>query len=177
MPLGASTSCVFTRRCSPSDRMVPVRMASTWACSAIVFTSSSVEAAKREATMVDRTTRESIAASELVMASGKLTERKSDTSCRRRRRNGRTISRVSARGTLGEAPGWQGLREPLQPMNNARRDSCGEACPRRRPERPASEAGHREESCSVSTCDLRGHGCCPVSISYRMIPNANRSLR
>ena len=35
--------------------------------------------------MVDHTTRESIAASELVIASGKLTARKSDTSCRRRR--------------------------------------------------------------------------------------------
>ena len=98
--------------------------------------------------MVDRTTRESIAASELVMASGKLTDRKSDASCRRRMRNGRTISRVEWRRwpVAVESPllansGLRKLRVPLRRMDNAPRDSCGEAYPRRSAKAPCIGGG------------------------------------
>src|SRR5688572_8419254 len=70
------------------------------------------ESVKRDAVMVDLTTRESTAASELVIASGKLMERKSEVSCCRRTRKGRTIRRVSAR--LRRLPEGVGLAMALR---------------------------------------------------------------
>src|SRR5262245_29829664 len=125
----------------------------------MVFTSSSGEAAKREATTVDRTTRESTAASELEMASGKLTDRKSDASLRRKIRNGRTISRVTARRE--GADGGAGL---ARASRTASADEWRSSRFLRRsrfttPEKALSIGGGSSWriACSVSTLDSRAH--------------------
>ena len=100
--------------------------------------------------MVDRTTRESIAASELVIASGKLTARKSDASCRPQDAERKDDQPGRRRGRAGVS--GHSLRRAVEPEHPAplRRTGTGP--------RDSSEAASQRWNPDQSRSDVELNG-------------------
>ena len=114
LPHGTSISCAATRHWSPAGRMVPTSTASTSRSRASSL-KSGMAVAKRAAPSGERTTSDSMPASDIAIASARLGPKNSRSASVRSRRNGSTASRTSV--------GWRTGRVAVSDVASTARSS------------------------------------------------------